>query len=95
MTTKDKAQNKVTLIEPITRGEQTISNIQVRVPRAGELRGLALSELAVLDVTSLKTLLPRISSPSLTESDIDNLHPSDLVALGKEVIAFLGQSQQE
>ncbi|KFA28137.1 tail protein, partial [Xanthomonas vasicola pv. vasculorum NCPPB 1326] len=48
------------------RGEQTITQINVRKPGAGELRGLKLTDVLQLDVTALATLLPRISSPTLT-----------------------------
>jgi len=79
----------VTLDTPIQRGEQTISTVTLRKPKAGELRGLSLSALMRVDVDSLQVLLPRISSPTLTKFDVGNLDPVDLVALGGEVLAFL------
>jgi hypothetical protein len=79
----------VPLDTPIQRGEQTISSVTLRKPKAGELRGLSLSALMRVDVDSLQVLLPRISSPTLTKFDVANLDPVDLVALGGEVLAFL------
>jgi hypothetical protein len=79
----------ITLDTPLTRGEQTIDSIQLRKPKAGELRGCSLSDLAQLDVAALGRLLPRISEPTLTTADVDNLDPADLMKLGAEVVGFL------
>ena len=77
------------LDEPIKRGDQVIDVITLRKPRSGELRGLSLQDVLQLDVNSLKKLLPRISAPTLTEQDVDNMDPADLVQLGSEVAGFL------
>ncbi|MCY1276081.1 Phage tail assembly chaperone protein, E, or 41 or 14 [compost metagenome] len=82
-------QSIVTLSKPITRGEQSISQIEVRRPMAGELRGIALAELLRLEVDSLRRVLPRITLPSLTDPEVGRLDPSDLVKLGMEVAGFL------
>lgn len=82
------AANTVTLDEPIKRGDQTISQITLRRPRAGELRGVSLMDLAQLDVAALTKVLPRISLPTLTENDVSNLDPADLLALGAELAGF-------
>lgn len=79
----------ITLDTPIKRGEQTISSVQLRKPRSGELRGLSLVAIGQLEVGALRVLLPRISMPTLTEADVDSLEPSDLLALGAEVAGFL------
>lgn len=81
--------NSVTLDTPIRRGEQTISAVTVRKPSAGELRGIALSDLLQMDVGALHTVLPRITSPTLTTADVSNLEPSDLVQLAGVVVGFL------
>ncbi len=79
----------VTLDTPIQRGEQQITEVVLRKPAAGELRGIALTDLLQLDVVALSTVLPRISSPALTSADIAKLDPADLVQLGGEVAGFL------
>lgn len=79
---------EVDLEKPIVRGDQTISKVNLRKPSAGELRGLYLSDLLKLDVGALHTLLPRITSPTLTAQDVSQLDPCDLVALGGEVVLF-------
>ncbi|KRA15362.1 phage tail assembly protein [Lysobacter sp. Root604] len=74
---------------PIVRGEQTISAVQLRKPASGELRGVALSDLLQMDVVALQTVLPRITSPTLTAHDVAQLDPADLVALAGGVVLFL------
>ncbi|MFA1263643.1 phage tail assembly protein [Xanthomonas axonopodis pv. fascicularis] len=86
----------IPLDQPITRGEQTIADLKVRKPGAGELRGLKLAELLQMDVTALATLLPRISSPTLTTADVNAMDPADLLAVGQEVaLFFLPKAQRE
>ncbi|MCY9809038.1 phage tail assembly protein [Aeromonas caviae] len=82
-------QKTVTLDNPIQHGEQTISEIVVRKPMAGQLRGLNMTDILQMDVNALSKLLPRITSPALTEVDISAMDPADLMQLGQEVAAFL------
>jgi len=79
----------ITLDTPIKRGDQSITSVTLRKPSSGELRGLNLTDLLQMDVNSLKKVLPRITSPILTEQDIDSLDPADLVDLGSSVALFL------
>ncbi|MFL9993058.1 phage tail assembly protein [Paraburkholderia sediminicola] len=81
--------NAITLDTPIVRGEQTITEITLRKPKAGELRGTSLNALVNLDVDALGKVLPRIASPMLTEFDVRDLDPSDLVQLGVAFADFL------
>jgi hypothetical protein len=81
--------NTIMLDTPIQRGEQTITSITLRKPASGELRGIALTELLQLDVAALQKVLPRISTPTLTEQDVGRLDPADLVQLGTKVAGFL------
>ena len=84
----------VVLDAPITRGDQRIEQVELRKPDAGTLRGIKLVDLLQLDVVALRTLLPRVSVPALTTSDVDRLDPVDLVSLGTEVLDFF-MSRQE
>ncbi len=93
-------QTVVTLDTPLKRGEQTIRMIELRKPRAGELRGVSLFDLMRMDVAALQTVLPRISTPALTAHDVNQLEPADLFQLAAEVAAFLApkaalQAQQD
>ena len=79
----------VTLECPITRGATTITQLHLRKPKAGEMRGLNMTDVVQMDVNALTKLLPRITTPILTELEIGNMDPADLMQLGSEVSAFL------
>ncbi|KMS58585.1 phage tail assembly protein [Sphingobium cupriresistens] len=81
--------SSVTLDAPIVSGDITISEVKVRKPQAGELRGLSLSALLNLDYAALENLLPRITIPTLTKAQIIAMDPSDFTQLGSEVMDFL------
>lgn len=79
----------VQLDEPIQRGDTVISEIQLRKPKSGELRGVSLVDVANLDVLALQKVLPRITTPTLTAVEVNNLELADLMQLGAEVAYFL------
>jgi len=81
--------NSHVLDTPLTRGSQKITKVTLRKPKSGELRGVSLSDLVNLDVSALSRVLPRISSPTLTEQDVANIDPADLVMLGGIFVGFL------
>lgn len=83
-----KDPNYVPLDEPIRRGEQIIEGVTLRKPRSGELRGVQLAQLMQLDVASLQTVLPRITSPTLTAHDVSNLDPADLLSIAGVMAGF-------
>lgn len=86
----------VTLDQPIVRGEHTITQVRLRRPLAGELRGLNNAALiSQMDYGALETLLPRITEPTLTKADVAQLDPADLAALGAEVILFFVPKAQK
>ena len=81
-------QGTITLETPLKRGDQAITSISLRKPAAGELRGIALADLLRLDVAALITVLPRITTPTLTAQDVGQLDLVDLTALGGELLGF-------
>ncbi len=83
------AEKIIVLDEPIRRGEQVITQITIRKPKAGELRGVSLVDLGNINVVALQQVLPPISSPILTSQDVANLDPADLLEIGAEVASFL------
>jgi len=86
----------VPLQTPIQRGTQRIDTVVLRRPKAGQLRGLLLTDLLQMRVDSLAALLPRITTPTLLQHEIDDLDPADLVALSGAAIGFfLARSQSE
>lgn len=95
MATKDNNEvqhkNEIVIIldEPIKRGTETITQISIRKPSAGELRGISLVELGQMNTTALQQVLPRITTPILTMQDVGKLDPADLLEIGVEVAGFL------
>lgn len=88
--------SNISLDAPITRDEQVTSVVQLRRPSAGELRGIKLTDLLQMDVGTLSTLLPHISSPALTAADVAKLDPADLVSITTEVGGFfLSKAQKD
>ena len=81
--------NTVTLDTPIKRGNGFITEVTLRKPSAGELRGVSLAELLQMKVDALQTVLPRITSPILHKQDMATLDPADLVNMGTVVVGFL------
>lgn len=79
----------VTLDEPLQRGNQTVTELQIRKPRSGALRGVALTDVLQMQVDALTKVLPRITEPALTEAEVRNLDPADLVQCGGVVAGFL------
>ena len=78
----------ITLVEPIIRGETKIETLILRKPKAGELRGLSLSDVIGMDIGALLKLVPRISDPVLTEDECLQLDPADLTEIGGTVRGF-------
>ena len=82
------APNTITLETPLGRGDTPITSVSLRKPAAGELRGIALADLLRLDVSALITVLPRITNPTLTPYEVQQLDLVDLTAIGTEVLGF-------
>lgn len=79
----------IELDEPIKRGTEKITSITLRKPVSGELRGVNLMELAHMDVLALRKVLPRITTPSLTDIEVGRMDPADLMQCGVAVASFL------
>ncbi len=80
---------KIKLETPIQSGDNEISEIVLRKPAAGDLRGIGISSLLQLDVIAIGRVLPRISSPTLTEAEISKMDIVDFAQIGGEIAAFL------
>ncbi|WP_024554772.1 phage tail assembly protein [Franconibacter helveticus 513] len=82
-------ETTVTLDSPIVRGTTTITEIVVRKPNSGALRGARLQALMDMDVDSMMLVLPRVTTPSLTKAEVAMLEPGDLLQLSLELVSFL------
>ena len=87
--TQKRDPNTVTLDTPIKRGNGEITEVTLRKPNSGELRGVSLAELLQMKVDALHTVLPRITNPILHKQDMATLDPADLVNMGTVVVGFL------
>lgn len=85
----------VSLDQPIIRGEQKIDKINLRKPTAGDLRGVALSDVLRLDIIAISKVVPRISDPVIHAPDFLALDAEDATALAAEVSGFLLNRQQK
>ena len=79
----------IILDTPIKRGDTEITEVHVRKPASGELRGCTLTDLLQMDVATLQRVLPRITTPTLTEQEVARMDPADLMQFGTEVSSFL------
>lgn len=84
----EKTGSTVILDTPVKRGSTTIQEIVLRKPQSGALRGLRLQAVMEMDVASMMTIIPRISSPELTLQEMAELDPADLAAMSLEVVLF-------
>lgn len=78
----------IELSEPIQRGDTHIATLQLRKPKAGELRGLSLQDVLTADISTILKLIPRITVPPLTQPEADELSPADLAEIGGAVRGF-------
>ncbi len=85
----EQAFKTIKLDTPLTRGDKEITEIQVRKPKAGELRGVSIASLMQIDVTELTKVLPRITTPTLTDDELRAMDIADLTQMGLEVSGFL------
>lgn len=83
-----KVSDHIVLAEPIVRGAETITSIQLRKPKAGELRGLSIQELMQARTSAVLNLLPRITIPPITQAEADALEPEDLAECASEIVDF-------
>jgi hypothetical protein len=77
------------LDQPITRGDDKITSVTVRKPGPGELRGLTLKDVGEVKFDTMIKLLPRVTSPILTEQECASMDLGDFTALATEVAGFL------
>ena len=78
----------ITLETPLMRGAQEIAEIELRKPKAGDLRGLSLSGILQMEYSAVAKLLPRISSPALTEADITKMEAADFLQFASATATF-------
>ncbi|HDL8538364.1 TPA: phage tail assembly protein [Yersinia enterocolitica] len=83
--------NTVVLQTPIKRGKSVIKEVSLTgaLKQAGSLRGLKMYDIITTDVNALIKLLPRVTSPALTEIELVTMDTWDFAQLSQEVATFL------
>lgn len=85
----EQKQVVVNLENPIVRDGKEITEVTVRMPMAGDLRGTSLQQLMSGGTTEIQTVLRRVTSPMLTEADFADMPGADFIELSTEVMGFL------
>ncbi len=90
-------QNEVTITleNAIKRGETEIKSLLVRKPKSGALRGLNMRDIIQMDVDTVGLLCTRICEPPLTQQEVAQIEPFDLLQIGANMAGFFTQTQTE
>ncbi|WP_157946781.1 phage tail assembly protein [Thalassobius sp. I31.1] len=86
--------NTVTLNDPVTVDGNPVSEITLRKPTSGELRGLSLVDILRMETTAMLNLLPRITQPPLNAAQLGALDPADFTDLAGKTVLFFAKKQQ-
>ncbi len=97
----DKSQDQahpqtvtVPLDTPLQQGDQKITSVTLRRPLGGALRGVKLVDLYNMDVIAVSKVVPRISTPVITEQEYLSMPGEDCAAIAGEITAFLLSKKQ-
>ena len=78
----------IELDEPIKRGEVVISQVTLRQPNGGEMRGLSMMDIVQMKTEALFVLVPRISEPVLMANDLKQMNPADLMQIATVIAQY-------
>lgn len=78
---------KTTLPTPITLEGKEVTELNIRKPKAGDMRGLKTADILQMDINAFAALMPRIC-PSLSQAEFYNLDPDNLTAIQVDVVDF-------
>ncbi|MBT2131233.1 phage tail assembly protein [Aliiroseovarius lamellibrachiae] len=89
--------NATTLSKPLKIDGEKVTEITLRKPSPGELRGLALTDILRMEVDAVTKLLPRVTMPPLSPAQISTeLATEDFMDLaGKAVLFFVKKEQMD
>ena len=89
-----KTEATVKLDSPIKRGDTTITEIVLRKPQSGALRGTRLQAVMEMDVASMMTVIPVSPPTTLTPQEMADLDPADLAAMSDRGGPFCCRSRR-
>lgn len=82
---------QVKLKTGLKSGKSVITELTIRRPLTGDLRGIKLIDFVELDVNSLAKVLPRITTPSIEEHEVFDLDLADLSVIAQALTGFLSE----
>lgn len=89
----------VDLDQPIIRGNgenaKEITQLSLRRPMGGDLRGLTLIDVSMAKVDAISTLLPRICNPVVHAHDIKEMDAADLMDIGLTIAGFFTKAKHQ
>ncbi len=88
----ESKMKKIVLKKPIKRedkDDKKITELSVREPTAGDLRGIKLLDVMQMDTTAYAELIPRIVTPVITRCDFNQLSLADFTQLATAVAGFI------
>lgn len=87
----------ITLSQPIMRNGEAVTEITVTdtLKQVGCLRGLKLWDVMMADVNAVIKLLPRVTSPALTEAEVMMLSQADFVKFNSAISSFFSDTSPE
>ncbi|UMX50885.1 phage tail assembly protein [Klebsiella pneumoniae] len=80
-----QTEKTIQLDTPIKRGKTEITEIVLRKPQSGALRGTRLQAIMDMDVNAMMTVIPRISSPALTAQEIAEMGTRQIWHAGRRL----------
>lgn len=86
---KKTISDPIVLETPIARDGGDLTELRLRRPKAGELRGISHARLSISDVDEVLRLLPRITLPPITDAEAAELDPADFTEICGEIADFL------
>ena len=82
------AMKTVPLSAPLAFGKTEISEISLRTPTAGDLRGIKLQDIVDLDVNTILTVTKRLSVTEFAPATLNGLAMPDLASLAGAIADF-------
>ena len=79
----------IKLVQPIQRAGQQITELQILKPLVGDLRGLMLVEVMNMKTDAVAKLLPRVTQPTILETEVYQMDTVDMISCATEVAIFL------
>ncbi len=85
----------VELEQPIIQGETKITQLTLRKPSAGELRGIKLMQLMELDPDAFFQLIPRICTPVVTIGQLHSMDSTDFLEVMAKITNMLEKKSSQ